>query len=121
MAFAKLFVRSRSTGPRGRDDDRPLARRDAFRLAAADRLGDIDVEKLDLAVGSQRRAVGAEQHAGVVAARRLVLPLVERAEERMDAQAASQLGKAAAGGAARRPLPPMNSQSSSLKAARALD
>ena len=76
-----------------------LARRDALRLAAADRLGDIDVEEVDLAVEGQRRAVGAEQDAGVVAAGRLVAPLVERAEERMDTQAAGQLGEAAAGGA----------------------
>ena len=57
---------------RRRDDDRRVARRDALRLAAADRLGDVDVEEVDLAVGGQGRAVGAEQDAGVVAAGRLV-------------------------------------------------
>ena len=41
---------------------------DGGRLLEADVLGDVDVEEMDLAVDRDPRAVGAEQHAGVVAA-----------------------------------------------------
>ena len=86
--------RQAQSSQRGRDDDRAIARRDALRLAVADRLGDVDVEEVDLAVGAQDRAVGPEQNAGVVAAGRLVAALVERAEQQVNAQAAGQLGEA---------------------------
>jgi hypothetical protein len=52
---------------------------------------------VDLAVGAQRGAVGAEEDAGVVAAGWLFTPLVKRAEEEVDAQAGGQLGEAPAG------------------------
>jgi hypothetical protein len=55
---------------------------------------------VDLAVGRERRAVGAEEHAGVGAARALAFhSFVERAEEQMDAELARERGEAGAGDA----------------------
>ena len=55
--------RQAQSSQRGRDDDRAIARRDALRLAVANRLGDVDVEEVDLVVAPRPATVGPEDQA----------------------------------------------------------